>query len=27
MERWWITENKGAVDAHTQALLADWQAH
>ena len=27
MERWWITENKGAVDAHTQALLADWEAH
>ena len=27
MERWWITENKGAVDAHTQELLTDWQAH
>ena len=27
MERWWLTENKGAVDAHTQALFADWEAH
>lgn len=26
MERWWITENKDAVDARTQALLADWKA-
>lgn len=25
MERWWITENKAAVDAHTQARLTDWE--
>lgn len=25
MERWWITENKAAVDAHTQARLRDWE--
>ena len=26
MERWWITENKGSVDAATQEKLAKWES-
>ena len=26
MERWWITENKGSVDAATQEKLAQWES-
>ncbi|GAA6186518.1 MULTISPECIES: DUF4112 domain-containing protein [Alteromonadaceae] len=25
MERWWLSQNKAAIDAHTQQTLANWQ--
>ncbi|MFA3792750.1 DUF4112 domain-containing protein [Aliiglaciecola sp. SL4] len=25
MERWWLSQNKAAIDAHTQEKLANWQ--